>query len=293
MKVIILCGGKGSRWNDYLGVKKHHIEIDGERLIDRTIRLCDGHDVVIADKVDTTDAYAGDKVVGYNKDDVTTKFHDSLHLWENEESVALLYGDVWFSEEGLNAILSCDKDWAIAGRFGASTTTGCPHGELFGFVCRGEGINIMRKHIEALAKVPSKWAPTGSQHVRNLWGVQELIHNYPNLMLQKRDAFFSVTNGHFIEIDDWTDDFDEPGDYRRFVQNREIRGLKMNDDEQSIPIEEQVKLINETLASVFQFLEFTHSRLNAIEEFLTEHKKRNAGYDAFIMYDGMAVPPEE
>ena len=39
MRFLIACSGKGTRWKNYLGVPKHLIKIDGERLLDRTIRL--------------------------------------------------------------------------------------------------------------------------------------------------------------------------------------------------------------------------------------------------------------
>lgn len=36
---IIICAGDATRWGNYLGVPKHLIEIEGERLLDRTVRL--------------------------------------------------------------------------------------------------------------------------------------------------------------------------------------------------------------------------------------------------------------
>lgn len=39
MKVVICANGKGGRWNNYLGVKKQMIPIDGEPLLHRTVRL--------------------------------------------------------------------------------------------------------------------------------------------------------------------------------------------------------------------------------------------------------------
>ena len=39
MQYIILSDGKGSRWNNYMGITKQEAIIDGERIIDRTCRL--------------------------------------------------------------------------------------------------------------------------------------------------------------------------------------------------------------------------------------------------------------
>ena len=39
MKYIIMADGKGKRWNYYNDIPKHLIEIDGETLLERTVRL--------------------------------------------------------------------------------------------------------------------------------------------------------------------------------------------------------------------------------------------------------------
>ena len=39
MKYIIMADGKGTRWNNYHNIPKHLIEIGGETLLARTVRL--------------------------------------------------------------------------------------------------------------------------------------------------------------------------------------------------------------------------------------------------------------
>ena len=39
MRYVIMADGKGSRWNDFMGHKKHNISISGETLLERTVRL--------------------------------------------------------------------------------------------------------------------------------------------------------------------------------------------------------------------------------------------------------------
>jgi len=39
MRYVIMADGKGSRWKNYKGIPKHLIEINGEKIIQRTIRL--------------------------------------------------------------------------------------------------------------------------------------------------------------------------------------------------------------------------------------------------------------
>ena len=53
MNYYILANGEGKRWGNYKGVPKHLIEIDGETLIDRTVRLLakyrrKGEDIIIS-----------------------------------------------------------------------------------------------------------------------------------------------------------------------------------------------------------------------------------------------------
>ena len=39
MKYIIMADGKGTRWQNYNDIPKHFIEINGEKIIERTVRL--------------------------------------------------------------------------------------------------------------------------------------------------------------------------------------------------------------------------------------------------------------
>ena len=43
--VVIMCAGNGTRWNNYLGVPKHLINIGGETLIERVVRLLRNNNV--------------------------------------------------------------------------------------------------------------------------------------------------------------------------------------------------------------------------------------------------------
>ena len=44
MKYVIMADGKGSRWNNYMGLTKHNIRIGGETLLERTVRLLHEYD---------------------------------------------------------------------------------------------------------------------------------------------------------------------------------------------------------------------------------------------------------
>ena len=53
MKYIIMADGKGTRWNNYHNIPKHLIEIGGETLLARTVRLLRENDA-LADIVITS-----------------------------------------------------------------------------------------------------------------------------------------------------------------------------------------------------------------------------------------------
>lgn len=48
MKYIIMADGKGTRWNNFNNIPKHFIEIDGEKIIFRTVRLLNEMDPAAA-----------------------------------------------------------------------------------------------------------------------------------------------------------------------------------------------------------------------------------------------------
>lgn len=53
------------------------------------------------------------------------------------------------------------------------------------------------------------------------------------------------------------------------------------------PLQEQITIINKTLISLFQFLKIIHSRLNAIESFLSQGKGQDdLQQGMFVINDG-------
>ena len=219
MDVLILIGGKGARWNNFLGVPKHRITIDGEEISQRTVRLCKelGHNPILCDGSNDINTYGIHGEIALSKEKYT-KFHDSMQLWKSE--MALLYGDIWFSDEGIEKILSFKGDWAIAGRHDKPSRLGNVHKELFGFISRNEGTTLLAKTIVDLGNMKFSSMTTGSVRVKNLWGVQELLHNYPHLIKQTHEEYLKVTENHYIEVNDYTEDFDNPNDYLNFIAHK-------------------------------------------------------------------------
>ena len=101
MKYIILCAGEGKRWNNYLGIPKHLIEINGETLLQRTTRLLleNGIRDYIITGNDKRYAMYGKLVPQTDNDCEIDRFE------EIDEPVCYLYGDVYYTEKAFKKII--------------------------------------------------------------------------------------------------------------------------------------------------------------------------------------------
>ena len=141
---VIPCAGLAERWDD--ATPKQLAVVDGEPIVWRTVRQIRAHDrtgtiyiVVRPDMVG--EAWRPDGVRGVR---VTTarldarrlqadKVLSSAHLWNRTGRTVVLFGDVWFSDAAVAAIVADRRAWFACARFGPSTVTGNDHAELFGF----------------------------------------------------------------------------------------------------------------------------------------------------------------
>ena len=134
-RVLILAAGDGIRWENYRNTPKHRLIIENEVLIERTARqfLKYTNDVVIvgnknAHQVEGCSMYVPGQ--GRNLKDMA-KFISSQTIWSDDRTV-LLFGDVYFTDEAVETIMSDTKQWRFYLRKGASTVTGKGWREIFG-----------------------------------------------------------------------------------------------------------------------------------------------------------------
>ena len=104
MKYIIMADGKGTRWNNYHNIPKHLIEIGGETLLARTVRLLRENDAR-ADIVITSHdpRYEGPGARRYepqNNHLEIDRFTEELIA----DDVCFLYGDTFYSESVIQKI---------------------------------------------------------------------------------------------------------------------------------------------------------------------------------------------
>lgn len=223
LKFLIACSGKATRWGNYLGTAKHLIKIDNERLIDRTVRLLrnelqkkrlDGEICIVAPSYD--DAY---KVVGSSlivpaallgNNDEKEKYWSlpfifaSKELWNNNGCTILMFGDVYFTEFAVKTIVdgaSQIKQCEYYGRSKRSKLTGCRYGELFSIAFKSEFNDELLNCM-----TPIKQQFDGGVIKRfSGWEVLRMLTEKQQL-------------DRFVEIDDWTEDFDYPKDYDTFIK---------------------------------------------------------------------------
>lgn len=215
-RAIIIAAGEATRWGNYLGIPKHFVEIDGERIIDRTVRLLreNGVDdiyIVARDeryKIDGAELYIPKLTPEYHDAD---KFLSSAPLWLPDGKTMVLYGDCYFSELLMKTIVeSTHPDWQLFARFTESRITGGA-GECFAQTFYPNNIG---EHLKALVTLVN-WYDKGIidriggwEHYNMMTGAtEENIHKH-------------IMRDRLVQVDDWSDDFDTPLEYDRYIERK-------------------------------------------------------------------------
>jgi len=226
-KYLITCAGKGDRWNNYLGIHKHLIMVDGERLLDRTCRMIFERDpdaeivIVIPEvglsnhdtnktihenyNVDNCIQWQPDTIIYLCRHGVAPAIYTIKPIWSTEKRTTMLFGDVYFTEEALDQIIEPIYNITFYGRSKGSTVTGTKHGELWGCSFLPENHEKLYKCIrdtrdKYMKKYIQRWLH---------WDIYWNMYNIKNK---------STMRGNFIEINDWTEDFDSPEDYDKWIE---------------------------------------------------------------------------
>lgn len=177
-RVIILCGGNSSNWE---GKKpRHFIKINGERLLDRTLRqLRESHveDIVVVSSNyrvrGVKNYYAKTNPYQYGAD----RFLNSTNQWNKGGNTIIIYGDVYYTKEAMQQILSyrganfkvfcrpqkslhCDRGWGEC--FGVYIT---PQAHL-------KAIGKLQKLV-SLCNDDKLWSANGFAWARLMAGVED------------------------------------------------------------------------------------------------------------------------
>lgn len=212
-RIIIAAAGEGIRWNNFRNTPKHLAIVEGERLIDRAYKQFRdfSDDIVIISRdgrYQVGDAKIKAPLEGNWFD--FGKIYSSNHLWSDERTI-IVFGDVYFTDEAIQTIMSNSDPYKFFMRKGPSKYTGKGHKEIFAFAFDGSMNEKIKKHINEL--VDMKQGGAGA------WRLYLHMHNIKH----ERDYF--KDDGH-IEINDWTDDFDYPKDILQWEKMRLKFGAK-------------------------------------------------------------------
>jgi len=224
---LILCAGRNSRWNGYRNVaRKHLIEIEGEILLNRTVRLIQpfhrNRTVVVINESDRL-AYtsASNRHVEFFSIQPASTLHteaykylSSSSLWNADGKTIVLLGDVWYSEEAIKQIFNPSlTSWTAFGRSYGSQWTGCPYGELF-----AQSFYQFDENLENLCRLDAMYRLGTCYRSASGWA-------HYNLMIGVNPNQHTV-GSRFVEIDDFTEDFDCASDIELWTLGRIVHQAK-------------------------------------------------------------------
>ena len=214
MKYYILANGEGTRWHNYRGVPKQLIEIEGETILHRMIRLLREEGVAKKNII----------ICGkFEDDDATTKLTKSKTKREVFEEISnlakgpftILYGDCYYTKECIHEVVTrpikkYDEFFTVY----PNPNTGCSWPE--GYAHRCEDWEWWRDTMHEINTNPDL-IKTAKDWFIHWWllGVRDERINTPPLECYDPD--------HDIAWMDQTDDFDYPEDLDKFCKTT---GLK-------------------------------------------------------------------
>ena len=181
MRYVIMADGKGSRWNNFMGHKKHDISVSGETLLERTVRLVhkfdDAAEVIITSHDESVSIPGAVRYEPKNNVLEIDRFTAELI----DDDMCFLYGDVLYSENAVKAVISSICAVLVG------------DGELF----RNLYLEVRRRFL------------AGEIDECKGWQVYLLYAGYP--LTGRR------VGKNYVLLDSFTRDFNSPEDYLDFM----------------------------------------------------------------------------
>lgn len=187
-----MADGKGTRWQNYNDIPKHFIEINGETLLGRTVRLLhegdDDCDIIITSH---DPRYEIDGAVRYeplNNHLEIDRFTEELIA----DNVCFMYGDTYYSDEAVKSIIETDaEDILFFGNSRSIVAVKVADGALF------------RKHVDNVRTLFTE----GKIDKCIGWQVYQSFMGLP--FGEKK------IESKYVVLKDGTEDFNSPDDYNR------------------------------------------------------------------------------
>lgn len=196
MKYIIMADGKGSRWNNYNGTPKHLININGETLLERTVRLIKKYDdksrVIITSHDPRYEVEGAIRYEPKNNIIEIDRFTKELI----EDNICFLYGDTYYSEEAIKLVINKRlEDITFFGTYKSIVAI------------RINDSAIFKKHLE---KVRSLYI---NGKIDECIGWQ-IYQSYANIPFKTKE----IDEKYYVVIADETMDFNSPNDFNELIR---------------------------------------------------------------------------
>ena len=202
MKYIILAGGT---YTDF-ETPKQLLEVNGERIIDRTIRLLKENGI--------ENIYISSNNPEFDTCKAIRIEHENNYITDNnswwidafypvQEPVCYIWGDVYFSEEAIKTIVKYKTDKDVL--FGTSDAKNEQHenwGEPFAYI-----VNDYNSFFNAIKELKILWKDNKLKRTPIVWEVYRYLHNL--------DVNIQAITDDYVCIDDGTIDIDRPEDINR------------------------------------------------------------------------------
>lgn len=213
-RVLILAQGAGTRWDfrdaPFLGKPKQLVVIDGETLTARAKRLfaergCEV--VVIASHPELFPDVTLDNPFPSGTE--MDKFYSTQHLWLKDGRTIIAWGDCFYTEDAVTKIVSHESDDLMYFRRPTeSATTGHKWDESFAV---SFGPHEHKRVLDLADKVVNavRMRKVKKEHIRT--------HYAASLGVAMDNRQVIINTPGQVVIDDWTDDFDRPDEWMRWV----------------------------------------------------------------------------
>lgn len=218
-RVVVFAQGRAARWEGYMNIPKHLVNVEGERVVARTARLFAerGCDVVVVGPPDERYRVDGAQLVTFADPAPTGTAMDEMVnavLLSGDKRTSVVYGDCYYTDEAADTIARHrGAGLHYYRRLGPSKFTGRPWGEGLGFTFTASvKAEILRTAAEAVKVVTAAGIPPEKVCI----GHYQLA--MAGLDVNNYDLLAGLPDQ--TEIHDWTDDFDYPGHYRGWMRSR-------------------------------------------------------------------------
>ena len=192
MKYIIMADGKGKRWNNYNNVPKHLIRIEGEILIERTVKLLNKYDPcaeVIITSHDKRYEFSGSK----RYEPLNNKLEIDRFTYELiEDNICFLYGDTYYTNDSICEIIESEVDDILF--FGNTKSI---------VAIKIKDSELFKKHINNVKQLYL------NNEIQNCKGWQ-VYQSFQNLEFDKKQIA-----DKFVTVDEHTIDYNTPDEYEK------------------------------------------------------------------------------